>query len=277
MKRTIPVFLLVLALLLSACNFPQPPQTPTPDALATAVAETLTAQPLFEETATPFPSETPVEAIEPSPTPSQTPTATVSAEDPLTWLGNPAHRDPLDSGSGFGIGDSGYDDGVTKINLVSGALRFSSSSTTGWRGWRLRPPAIQDFYLEAKYNVVSCGGADVYGIVFRAPDPKFEDGRGYYFGITCDGRYTLTSWSASGTRAVITLTSTDAINTGASQTNRIGAMVKGSNIKLYINGKLVQDLEDTTLTEAGAYGGFIGGFSGNLTVDMDEIAYWNLP
>lgn len=277
MNRTMLVFLLVPALLLSSCNFPQPPQTPSPDPLATAVAETLTAQPLFEETATPTSSETPVEAIEPSPTASETPTATVSPEDPLTWLGTPAHRDPLDSGSGFGIGDSGYDDGTTKISLVSGALRFSSSSTTGWRGWRLRPPAIQDFYVEAKFNVKNCAGADTYGIVFRSPDPKFEDGRGYYFGITCDGRYILTSWSDTGTRAVITLTSNDAINTGAGQSNRVGTMVKGSNIKLYINGKMVRELEDTSLTEAGAYGGFIGGFSGNLAVEMDEIAYWNLP
>ncbi|MDZ4160119.1 MAG: family 16 glycoside hydrolase [Anaerolineaceae bacterium] len=283
MNRWFRTFLLLPMLLLASCNFPQPQKALPVDPIGTAVVETLTAQPVVEPTPTQTPVPAPVETLIPTPTPSETPTPTssptptVSPEDPVTWLGSPARRDPLESGSGFGLSAAGYEDANTSLSIGNGVMVLKSSSASGWRGWRLRPPAIQDFYLEAIYRTVVCSGADVYGIVFRAPDPNYADGQGYYFGVTCDGRYSLTRRAGDGSRVLVNPTSSDALNPGTNQFNRIGAMVKGANIKLYINGKMVRELDDTSITTAGAFGGFIGGFSGNLTVEMDEIAYWNLP
>ncbi len=160
--RSSKAFLLLLltALLLTACSpRPQAPtQAPPPqEAVATAVQMTLAAQPsntsgpqgapttaAAQPSDTPAPSVTPVPSLTPTPEISDTPTLTATpfSSDPAVALGQPAMRDPLDKGSGFGINSSGYEDDATHIYLSDGALVLHSSSNNGWRGWRLRPPKI---------------------------------------------------------------------------------------------------------------------------------------
>ncbi len=111
-------------------------------------------------------------------------------------------------------------------------------------------------------------------LVFRAPN--YDTGYGYYFGVTCDGRYSFSRWDANGTSALVNLTPDTNILSGPGQTNRLGVMAKGQNIKLYINGNSVKEIEDAGMA-SGFFGAFIGGFSGNFTVQMEEIAYWLNP
>ncbi len=300
MRRSKAFLLLILAaLLLGACTFPSAENQagPSQEAVATAVQMTLAAQPTQpaatnniaapaqpdgtsspgQPTSTPFPSSTPVPSLTPADEIKETPTLTATAinSDPAVALGQPAMRDPLDKGSGFGIGSDGYEDDYTNIYMSDGALVLHSSSANGWHGWRLRPPKVEDFYLQATYQTQSCAGNDLYGIIFRSPD--YESGHGYYYSVTCDGRFSLSKWDDNGTSQITNGSALPAYNSGTGQTNRIGVLARGKQLTLYVNGKSIAEVEDSSLTSAGYFGPFLSGQSGNLTVALDEIAYWSVP
>lgn len=269
---------LLILILLPACNLPTSKKaTPTVDFIATTVAETLVALPsktppstqsagptAAQSAATQPANETPTSTASPSPTPPG---------DPKSWLGTPTKLDTLDNPQGFGLA-GGYEDDAAKIVVSDGAMIMTSFSTVGWRTWRVRPPELSNAYLDAAFRTVNCTASDQYGLVFRAPN--YDTGYGYYFGVTCDGRYSFSRWDANGTSALVNLTPDTNILSGPGQTNRLGVMAKGQNIKLYINGNSVKEIEDAGMA-SGFFGAFIGGFSGNFTVQMEEIAYWLNP
>jgi hypothetical protein len=280
MQKPLILFLLIV-LLLSACS-PRQSATPAPDAVATAVQETLAAQPSLTAvpaTNTPqpvvatFTPEPPTATVVFTATPTLT--ATVSSEDPLSYLGQPAGRDTLDSGAGFGIDAGGYEDDYTRITISEGSMFIANSSTFGWRGWRVRPPKLQDAYVEGTFTSHGCTGSDQFGLVVRAPD--YVSGHGYYFAVTCDGRFNLTRWTDAGTSTVVNNVQSSALNAGSGQSNRLGVMMRGSNFRLYINGVVVQEVNDDAITESGYYGPHISGVSGKMVVSLDDISYWNLP
>ena len=257
-------------LLLAGCNLPRASLTPTTDVqLGTIVSQTLEALP----TSTSLPN---------TPTPAA-PTATVQPEftptpisgDPAVTLGNPTAKDTLESGKGFGISDGGYDDGQVKIFVNNGMLVFQSSGTGGWRSWRVRPPSLTDFYMDAKFQVNSCSGSDSFGLVLRTPD--YESGQGYYYGLTCDGRVFFSSSNTSSTPTQImppTELPPEIYTGGANQTIHLGVMAKSDTYKLFVNGKEIQTVTDASFKE-GFFGMFSAGFSGGLSVGLDELAYWN--
>lgn len=274
-------FLLLLTFLFSACAPRQAPE-PDIDEVATAVQATLDAQPTWTPvppTSTPEPV---IATVTPEPatptvffTETPTLTPTLSSEDPLSYLGQPAAQDTLDTGSGFGIDASGYEDDFTRITVSEGSMFIHNFSTIGWRGWRVRPPQLKNGYIEGVFTTHECSGGDQYGLVVRAPD--YVSGHGYYFALTCDGRFNLVRWTEDGTSAVVNNTQSDAIRTGSGQVNRVGIMLRDDNIRLYINGRTVQELNDDTFREGGYFGLFVSGFSGTMVISLDEIAYWNLP
>jgi len=266
--------LLILGVL-PACNLPTSQKvTPTADFVSTSVVETLTSLPSKTPPLTQTANPTATQSVATQP-PNETPTATISPSpspsgDPRSWLGTPTKLDTLDSPQGFGLAE-GYEDNAAKIVVSNGAMIMTSYSTVGWRTWRVRPPEWSNAYLDATFRTVNCSSSDQYGLVFHAPN--YDTGFGYYFSVTCDGRYSLSRWDANGTSALVNLTPDTNILSGAGQTNRLGVMIKGQNIKLFINGNQVKETEDAALT-SGFFGAFIGGYSGNFTVQMDEIAYW---
>ncbi|HEY9089470.1 MAG TPA: hypothetical protein VIO36_14970 [Anaerolineaceae bacterium] len=289
MRRSVGL-LLFLCLGLSACNLPAAQTggtaTPNANAVATEVAGLLTAMPSVTAAApTLAPSVT---AIIPTavssltstsapagPTSTPAPTLTPTTSDPATLLGEPAARNNLDSGRGFGLGEP-YDDDNVRIVVENGALTMTGKSANGWHSWRLTSPKLGNVYIETTARTRSCSGSDTYGLVFRAPD--FESGKGYYFGFTCDGRYYLGKWPESGLVDIIDYTQSDAIITGSNQTNRVGVKIDGKRISLYANGKLLQEIDDDAFQEAGYYGLFIApNKTAGFAVDFDQIAYWNLP
>lgn len=267
--------MVTLLIFLGSCNLPRAAQSPPPEQVATFVAQTLAAQlsetPPATATLTPQASETPILI---TPTASVTPTITALPGDPKIALGSPVWQNNLDSGSAFGLSGEGYQDDYTSISVSGGAMQLSSTSTVGWRGWRLCSQKPQNMYLEVTFRTRNCAGSDLYGLSFRSPD--YNSGQGYYLGLTCDGRYSLSKWESNGSSSLINPTSNEAILAGPNQTNRLGIMANGSSLKIYINGKLLQELSDSAFGDGGHIGPFIAGYSGNLSLEMDEIAYWNL-
>lgn len=290
MRRWFALVLLV-CLGLSSCNMPDQnvnvsTATPEPGLVATSVSGTLTAQPLPTLA---IPTLAPsVTAIIPSPTPQPTltelpagPTSTAvatltpAADDIAAALGEPDYRNPLDNGRGFGLGEP-YDDDNVRIAVENGALSITGKDDNGWHSWRLTSPKLGDAYIEATVRTRNCSGDDLYGLVARAPD--YESGKGYYFAFTCDGRYTLGKWVEQGISDMIDYTQNAAILAGSNQTNRIGIRMEGRKLGLYANGKLLQEIEDTSFEEAGYYGVFIApNDTAGFTADYDQIAYWTLP
>jgi len=294
MKKLFFVTILILALVLSGCHFPgfDTDVAPDPeDAMATEIARILTGTPVevdisptpvdedVVEEPTPLPEPTePVETEDPTPvptptpedTPEPTPTATLVATDPALTLGNPDWVDNMNNDANWPTGFSDF----TTIKFEDGFLKLTSQ--TDLDGWRVSWPVIEDFYLEATLQTPECEGSDHFGLMFRVPADS-RAGKGYLFGITCDGRYSLRRWDGRTMQFLINRTASDAINEGADVENKLGVMARGANLALYINGEMVNEVTDSDFLE-GKFGFFVGGFNvDNLSVWVDQVRYWTIP
>ncbi len=284
---------ILLIFALAGCNFPAA-TTPelTPDLVASQVALQLTqqatatpqggtnatqppaptAQPAASATAS-QPTAAATATLTPAPSSTPGPTATTPSTDPKASLGNPAWSDSFTNAKSWGL-DTPYDDGNTHIEIKNNAMVLTSAAAIGWHGWRFSYLKPQDFYLEATITTGACSSSDLYGVVFRSPDQE----TGYWFGVTCDGRFNLRSGGVNDFTDIAKYTASSAILSGANQTNRLGVYMKGSKISLYANGKPLGDFNDTTYTDAGVFGLFIAGYKTmNFSVQCTQIAYWNLP
>jgi len=253
------------------------------DRVATGVSATLTAE-LPLPTIAPAATETPppsattaVTLVPPTPTtpPTMTPSPTGSPTpvtgDPRASLGSPTWRDPLDSGTGWNLGA----DSFTEAEVEDGVLRLIGKSTAD--GWRLTWPEVEDAYLEASIQTKTCTGSDEYGLMLRVPDIHDADG-GYLYGFTCDGRYFLRAWDGDEMTTLVAATAAASIHSGSDKTNRIGVMLRDEKLSLYANGTLLTEIEDDAFPAKGGFGVFIGARrTENFTIEMTEIAYWNLP
>jgi hypothetical protein len=278
MVRTILSILLVL--ILAACNLPTSPSaaTETPDAIATQVSQLLTRVPTATNTAqpadtsTPAPSPTVTETLSPTPEPTATLTATATTSAPANPDDPPDWTDTLDGGKAF----YKYENDNTRVTQEGGHLALTGINADGWLGWSLtfsRKPA--NFRLEAVFTTQACSGTDIYGLMFRAPNAN----AGYFFGVTCDGRYSLhaRNFEDDTDTTLVNLTTGAGILPGSNQTNRLRVRADGNKISLYANGNLLQEVTDSSFTE-GNFGAFVAANeTAGFTVWMEEISLWNTP
>jgi hypothetical protein len=289
--------LILILIVLSGCNLPtQSTLAPTGDVLATQVAVKLTAAPTASKalistlsatlppkinTLAPTPSPTISPSAKPTsititvPVPSATftQTATSIPGDPRIALGKETWKDNFSKPATWGL-DSPYDDGHTRVSISLGKLILSSLEGNNWHGWRMYNAKLQNFYLEVTVQTHDCSGSDLYGLIFRSPDGF----KGYWYGITCDGKYSLESGDINSSAVIITGKNNPILKAGSNQTNRLGVMAKGNKLSLYANGKLLEEVANETLPDAGIFGYFIAGAKTlNFTYDSTEIIYWKLP
>lgn len=274
MRKSIS-YIAILLLFLTGCNLPvnqgnQP--TPTIDLVATQVVELLTQQP----TNTPLPppptlqpteTSAPTQPPEPTITPSVTPTT--NPGDPALSFGDPSWQDNLDTAKNFYL----FESDNTKIEDEGGSLGLTGVNANGWLGWSLTyAQNPQDFYLEYTFQTRTCSGADIYGMVFRAN----KENAGYFFGVTCDGRYNLYARDFNNNidNELIALKSSAAIRSGADQANRLGVLAQGSKLSLYVNGTLVDEINDSNYA-SGYFGAFIAANqTTGFRVELDQIKLW---
>lgn len=282
-KRPLFILLLILIASLTGCNLPKSGEV-NPDLVASQVAQLLTTTPDTDNPIEPslaVPSITvqsteevipTLETISPTQEPSLTPTI-ISQGIPT---GPPDWVDPLTDGSRFGINPDGYDDGQTRITISDGSLIMTSISALGWRGWRLASQKPDSYYLQAVFQTNDCAGSDQYGLVVQSPD--YESGFGYYFGLTCDGRYAFQKWEESGLTNIQGWMNDVNIVAGSDQTNTIGILKSGNQYNLYINNISIVTVKDEKFSSPGYFGPYIAGVkTPNFSFRMDEISYWNLP
>ena len=287
---------LLAGLLLGSCSqAPTPAPMPTIDLVATIVAQTLAAMPTQVDTPVPPPTEppaspTPSPTLEPTPTEEPTPTpepsptnvpsatpaqATTipSGTDPRSILGSPTFTDNMKASTYWSTGA----DDFTDVTFKNDAMYLTALSGTD--GWRLATmPSLKNFYVEVSGAFEECSGTDHFGLIVRVPERSPAD-RGYLFGISCNGKFTINEWDGSVEpkglwTSHINWTTNSAILAGEKQTNRIGVMATGSLLELYVNGSKVAEIEDDTFDE-----GYLGTYIGSdetdeLTVRISEFSYW---
>lgn len=297
MKKIIP-FLLLTTLVLAACQSPSSSDTgvqtrvaailtdiPTYTPMPPTVTATIQLPTLAVNTPTVAPTETPtVEptqgTLEPTatakvpgiPTETLLPSATAPAGDPRAVLGAPTWTDPMDTANNWPVGS----DNFTSLSIADGELALTGLTATN--GWKMASaPALKNFYLEADGRMTTCSGMDAWGLYFRVPKYEKPD-RGYLFGITCNGNYYLKAFDgtmdpATATQIIYPYAS-KAIVKGSNQTNRVGVMANGENLKLFINGKMVHEIADSTYPQ-GYFGLFINSEeTPNLTAKITDVSYW---
>jgi len=275
------LILLLVVFLTAGCNLPygQAQLSPTPDLIATQVAALstppvnptpiiLTSAPTDQLPASPTATTRPTETLAP------TSTQTSSPDDPRVQLGTPTYIEKFDNGKSFGLDSKAYDDDYTYIRVENGALILTSRYATGYRGWRTGGTKLGNAYLEGNFKVGDCSGSDQYGMVFRSPDFI----KGYWFQVTCAGNWELGYWIGTDYSSLKSGTNSgNILLTGSNQTNRLGVWTSGSQIKLYINGKLISEVDDSSQTEAGSFGAVIASYNTpNFTVTIDDFTYWKL-
>lgn len=299
-KPGLIILLLIIAAGSVACNLPASPEpSPTdsdPSVEYTAAAETLIAQ-LTEvaQTLTPTsPGGSPDEAtptatnpavtdtpITPTAapvtptttsTPPPSPTATLPASDPRSGLGDPTFSDTFTDGTSWPL----YTDEHVSFTVKDSQLVMTAFDPNKYNGWMFTWPVVDDFYLEMTTETDDCSGLDQYGLMLRAtkPPPEYI---GYLYGISCDGQYSLRRWNGEKYVTLIDWTSSEQINAGSNQTNRIGILADGTRLVMYANGELLQEVSDAT-PQGGRFGVFVGSANTpDFTTRVDMIDQWNIP
>ena len=274
--------LVLLMLLLSACNLPAAQPVTNADEIATRVAATLAAAGT-SNTNTNAPTDNPLPTVElatvtPSPTVTATvtPTPTTPPDDPKLTLGNPDFWfNSASSGDPFGVVGDPYEDSAVTISYQVSGLVFESHAINLRKRWRLTSPTPTNFYLEGTFKNVHCEGKDNYGLVMRVP--TYNDSLGYYIGLSCDGNYIVDRLDASGNGVnLIGWTPDVHILTGGDQINRLGVMLVNDQFKLYINGSLVTQFTDSVIPNKGHVGAYISARgNSNFTVILQELLEWD--
>ncbi|NLF51359.1 MAG: hypothetical protein GX577_09510 [Leptolinea sp.] len=257
--------------ILMGCNFARALESLPVDSVSTQVSAQLTSSPfpgqIYTSTPTIIPfTETPSPTETETAIPTVTLTATLSPDDPRARLGNPTWKETFDKPN-----QNFYQDDNESIRFIyeSGDLVLTAKNPN-WTSWSMSYHKPANYYLEATFKVGECSSSDRYGLVFRAPD--LTDG--YFFGITCDGRFALKVFSQKG--ELIAWTNHPAINTGSNQVNRVGVLVQNNRYALYTNGKLLQETIDDTFVKEGLFGAYIASSTTtNFTVRVEDIAFWN--
>lgn len=299
-KPRLILLLLSIAVGSVACNLPASPEpSPTdtdPSADYTAAAETIIAQ-LTEvaQTLTPTsPGSSPDEATSTATSPTMTdtavpttespatptststhppsPTATLPPSDPRSGLGDPAFFDTFTDGTSWSL----YTDEHVSFTVKDSQLVMTAFDPNKYNGWMFTWPVVNDFYLEMTTKTEECSGLDQHGLMLRAtkPPPEYI---GYLYGVSCDGQYSLRRWDGEKYVTLVDWTSSEHINAGSNQTNRIGILADGTRLVMYANGQLLQEVSDDT-HQGGKFGVFVGSANTpNFTARVDEIAQWNIP
>lgn len=319
MKKLLPI--LILILILSACNFPQEEDLSQDPIVQTNVASILTqAAPISVEPTVSFPIATETQAAEESPEPTEEPAQTEEIEEPIElptateapteistetvpptatevptevptatalptatpvptettaptqssgdepWSGEPDFLEDFNYGTYW---DFESDQFLSKV--ANGKLEFVSKGTPWWSSWYTTYPEYEDGYFETTFTMPKCVGLDRFGLVIRWT----EENDYYYMGITCDGTWGFSEYTADNkTNDLLTYQPTEALNSPA-EINRIGILADDDEFEFYINGQKVGTFNHDGLDDEGTFG-FITRASSTQVFQtlIEKLEYW---
>ena len=211
---------------------------------------------------------------EPTAPPEGQPTPTVSPDfpegDPRQILGAPDGVDTFDNASHWTL----FNNECFQSDITGGQMVMTAKGMQGVSCWTFSWPLLHNFYIETEIVMPdACQPDDRFGMIFRAPDNH----RGYLYGLTCDGKYSLHLYDGTNTTVLVASAINPAINVGAGQTNRMGVMTFGNEYILYVNGVRLATAFDSTYLNPGKIGYFVNASTTNpFTSRYNELAVWNL-
>lgn len=143
-----------------------------------------------------------------------------------------------DSASGWGAGT----DTDSSVEYANSALQFQVF-TSKFFTWSTPGEAVyENIHIEAAVKNDSADPLSTMGVIC------FEQGKStsfYYLGVAADGYYTI-SISADGQKDVSLKNGTSTLVPSDNQTFTLGADCGNGKLALYINGQLVDSVQDAT-------------------------------
>jgi heat shock protein HslJ/uncharacterized protein YraI len=190
--------------------------------------------------------------------------------DPAVFLGTPDGVENFNNSSNW----SEFDNTCFTTQITGGQFVMTANGLPGVVCWEVSWPQMDNFYLETTLQMPqTCNAQDRFGFLFRAPDTQ----RGYLYGFTCDGEYTLTIWDGASTTVLVPSTRSTAILNTPGAVNRMGLLTFGEDISLYANGVFLQTVSDFTYLDPGRFGYFVRAATENyFTVRYDQMRVWAL-
>jgi hypothetical protein len=205
------------------------------------------------------------------PTPVATLTPRVDTDIPT---GNPDWVDNFDSKANW----SPYSDDAVDFVIEDGMAVMTAPEANNTYRFMLSWPDLSDAYLQGTFKTASaCTGKDRYGLVVRTSKEGGAYVNYYIFGVSCDGSYYLSASDSEGQTPLKDWTADAAIHAEANQQNILGIRMEGDRLVLFANGERLAELTDDTYDE-GKFGLFVGSSNTpDFTVQVSEVAYWDLP
>jgi hypothetical protein len=222
------------------------------------------------------PQATEVRRLEIPPTP--TPVPLPSEDDPRAIL-DLAHPDHYDY---FDVPDTWYDydnPGVAAYRQEHGHLLgidYEPEELYTW--WSFTDPSSGNVYAEVTATNGDCIARDSVGLVIRVDTETASEG--YALDVSCDGAWRLRLHRRNqAPRELLPFTESEAVNSGAGASNRLGIYAYAGRIVLFLNGEQVGEVVDRNYTLS--YGQFAlyvrASQTFDLTATFDDFAFWHLP
>jgi hypothetical protein len=178
----------------------------------------------------------------------------------------------INPGNWFGAGVSIQEDEHIRLEIANSRMKMTAFNPDFYEGWRLSWPDIEDFYLDAGFDVDDCSGEDRYGLFVRATNVDVNP-HGYLFGLNCKGQFSLRTFDGEFS-SLIEWTESEHIQSGPDQSNLLGFWASGDQLRLYVNGNRVAQIQDDTFA-SGPFGLFIGAAeTADFRVEVDFMSYW---
>ena len=140
--------------------------------------------------------------------------------------------------------------GAESADIRDGVLQIDVS-TVGLLAWSYAPPEFTDIQFSAQTRQVAGDNDNSYGLICRYKDPK----NFYVFLISGDGYYAIGKYTEEKEQIqYLTGSSPDyylfseSINQGIA-TNKLRIQCIGQKLSLYVNGFLLAEVNDSTLTQ----------------------------
>lgn len=141
-------------------------------------------------------------------------------------------------------------EGAESADIHDGILQIDVS-TVGLLAWSYAPPEFTDIQFSAQTRQIGGSNDNSYGLICRYQDPK----NFYVFLISGDGYYAIGKYT-EGKEQIKYLTGSspnyylfsESINQGIA-TNRLRIQCVDDRLSLYVNGFLLAEVEDSSLTQ----------------------------
>jgi len=211
--------------------------------------------------------------VEPTPTPFA-----ILAEDDVRAildLSNPDHVDYFNNVDAW----LDYDTEVAMYEVQNGVLfGMDHEPDENYTYWSHNSVQSGNVYAEISATNGDCIERDSVGLNVRL-DPEVSSS-GYSLEVSCDGAWRFRRHRPNKTpEELADWTPSDAIQTGANATNRLGVWAYQGRFVLFINGLQVADIFDADYPYTYGYFSLYVRSSRtyDLTATFDDFAFWHIP